>query len=344
MDAGLAGIVPYRRSGIGGPCRRRVLGLAVSLPFVSIPSRATLAQTAAKAPRIGFLGWYSADAAVRFVEPFRAGLRELNYVEGRNIQVEYHWADANAERAAAIARDLAQRQVDIIVVWATPAAHAVKAATQTIAIVLMVADPLATGLVPNLTRPGGNITGFGSVSTELSGKRLELLTELLPGLRKVAFLGSTLDPNAQTFVRATTAAAANLGIAMQPLLVEGPEGFDGASAAMADAGASAVIVQPIFMDQRVRVAALALKHRLPTVSDHREFAQSGGLIAYGASAREQIWRIAYYVDRILKGARPGDLPIEQPTKFELLINLATAKALGLAIPTSILARADEVIE
>jgi putative ABC transport system substrate-binding protein len=303
-----------------------------------------MAQAGGRTPRVGFLGWGSADAAVRFVEPFRRGLRELDYVEGKNIEIEYHWANASTTRAASLARDLAAGQFDVIVVWATPAAHAVKEATRTVPVVMMVADPLATGLVSNLTRPGGNITGFGSLSTELSGKRLELLGELLPGLRKVSFLGSTRDPNTATFVQATRTAAAALGIEVVQQLVDGPAAFDDAFAAMSQAGVSAVIMQPIFFDQRDRVIAQSLKHRLPVVSDFREFVLSGGLVAYGADAREQIRRIASYVDRILKGARPGDLPIEQPTKFELLINLRTAKALGLAIPASILARADEVIE
>jgi putative ABC transport system substrate-binding protein len=321
--------------------RRACLRLPLLLPLAAGPA---LAQSAARPPRIGFIGWYTADAAVRFVEPFRRGMREFNYVEGRNVEVEYHWADASAERAAALARDLVSRQMDLIIVWATPAAHAVKNATQSIPVVMTVADPLATGLVSNLTRPGGNITGFGSASTELSGKRLELLAELLPGLRKVAFLGSTQDPNAHTFVRETVASGATRGIEIQKLLVDGPDGFDGAFAEMVRGRAAAVVVQPIFIDQRARVTALALKHRLPAVSDHREFAQSGGLLAYGASSQEQFRRIAYFVDRILKGARPGDLPIEQPTEFELLVNQRTARALGLAIPPAVLARADEVIE
>jgi putative ABC transport system substrate-binding protein len=313
------------------------------LPSPLAASRRARAQPAAKVPRVGVLAWFSADAAVRFVEPLRQSLRELNHIDGSTIQLEFHWADHSPERAAAIARDLVDRQVDVIVAWATPAAHAAKHATQSVPVVMMVADPLATGLVSNLKRPGGNLTGFGSLSTELSGKRLELLSELLPGLRNVAFLGSSRDPQAGIFVRETEAAAASLSVAVRTLMADTAD-FESAFASMQAEGVAAVIVQPIFLGERARIAALALKYRLPAISDFREFAAAGLLIAYGSNPREQIRRVASYVDRILKGAKPGDLPIEQPTRFEMVINLRTAKALGLAIPPAVLARADEVID
>jgi putative ABC transport system substrate-binding protein len=313
-------------------------GAAASWPL------AARAQDAAKIPRIGILDFFSSAASADFLEPFREGLRELGHLEGRNILVEYHSAEQRGERAAAIAADLVKREVDIIVAVATPAAHAAKSATATIPIVISVADPLATGLVASLARPGGNLTGVSSTSPDLAGKRLELLRELRPGLGRVAFLGAANDPNTPTFVNETQAAADSIRVRLQPLLVTGPEEFEAAFAAMIEQGSEGLIVQPLFVGHRGKLAELAARHRLPMIADQTVFARAGGLVAYGVNRRALFRRQAFYVDKILRGAKPPDLPIEQPTKFELVINLKTAKALGLDVPPTLLARADEVIE
>jgi putative ABC transport system substrate-binding protein len=302
------------------------------------------AQDARRIPRIGILDFFSSAASVDFLEPFHQALRELGHVEGRNILVEYHSAEQRSERAAAIAADFVRREVDIIVAVATPAAHAAKSATATIPIVMSVADPLATGLVASLARPGGNLTGVSSTSPDLAGKRLELLQELRPGLGRVAFLGAANDPNTRTFVNETQAAADSIRVRLQPMLVTGPEEFEAAFAAMIKQGSEGLIVQPLFVGHRGKLAELAARHRLPMIGDQTVFARAGGLVAYGVNRRVLFRRLAFYVDKILKGARPPDLPIEQPTKFELVINLKTAKALGVEVPPTLLARADEVIE
>jgi putative ABC transport system substrate-binding protein len=224
------------------------------------------------------------------------------------------------------------------------AAHAAKDATATIPIVMQVSDPLATGLVASLARPGGNLTGISSSGPDLAGKRLELLRELRPDLARVAFLGAANDPNTRTFLNETQAAAVSIGVRLQPVLVTGPEEFDAAFAIMTQEQAQGVIVQPLFAGHRAKLAELAARHRLPMVADQRTFAVAGGLASYGVNRSALSRRWAYYVDKILKGAKPADLPVELPTTFDLVINLKTAKALGLEVPTSILLRATEVIE
>ena len=271
-------------------------------------------------------------------------MRELGYVDGRNIHVEYHSAEQRSDLAATLAADLVRREVDIIVAVATPAAHAAKNATATIPIVMQVSDPLATGLVASLAQPGGNLTGVSSSGPDLAGKRLELLRELRPDLARVAFLGAANDPNARTFLNETQAAAASIRVRLQPLLVTGPEEFDAAFATMIQEQAQGLIVQPLFVGHRAKLAELAARHRLPMVAEQRTFAVAGGLAAYGVNRSALSRRWAYYVDKILKGAKPADLPVELPTTFELVINLKTAKALGLEVPPTLLARADEVIE
>jgi putative ABC transport system substrate-binding protein len=271
-------------------------------------------------------------------------LRELGYVDGVNILIEYHSAEQRSDLAATLAADLVRREVDIIVALATPAAHAAKNATVRIPIVILVADALATGLVASLARPDGNLTGVSTSTTDLAGKWLELIRELRPGLARIAFLGAANDPNARTFLNAAQAAADSLDVRLQPLLVAGPEEFDVAFAAMIKESAQGLIVQPLFVGHRGKLAELAAGHHLPMIANRREFAVAGGLAAYGASGTWQIRRLAFYVDRILKGAKPHDLPVEQPTKYELVLNLKTAKALGLTVPPTLLAIADEVIE
>ena len=302
------------------------------------------AQDARKIPRIGILDFFPSAASVDFIEPLRQALRELGHVEGQNILIEYHSAEQRSERAAVIAADLVRREVDIIVAVATPAAHAAKSATATIPIVMAVADPLATGLVASLARPGGNLTGVSTTSPDLAGKRLQLLRELRPGLGRVAFLGAANDPNTRTFVNETQAAADSIGVHLQPLLVTGPDEFEAAFASIIKRGSEGLIVQPLFVGHRGKLAELAARHRLPMIADQAVFARAGGLVAYGVSRRVIFQRQAFYVDKILNGAKPADLPVEQPTKFELAINLKTARALGLEVPPTLLARADEVIE
>ena len=300
------------------------------------------AQTT-RVSRIAILDFFPSAASMDSVGPFREGLRELGYIEGRNIHVEYHSAEQRSELAAKLAADFVQRRFDIIVAFATPAAHAVKSATSTIPIVIAVADALATGLVASLSRPGGNITGITSASPELAGKRLELLRELRPGLTRVAFLGAANDPNTRTFVQETKAAANSISVQLQPFLVTGPEEFESAFASMISERADGLIVQPLFFGHRTKLAELAARHRLPMISDQRGFAEAGALGSYGVDRKTYYRQPAIFVDKILKGAKPADLPVEQPTKFELVVNLKVAKALGLTVPLPLLARA-EVIE
>jgi putative ABC transport system substrate-binding protein len=321
--------------------RRRQFIALVGGAAVAWPVRGG-AQEVRKVPRIGILDFFPSPSD--FVEPFHEGLRELGYVDGKNIHIEYQSAEQRSDRAAELAAGYVRREVDIIVAVATPAAHAAKNATETIPIVMMVADPLATGLVASLARPGGNITGVSSSSPDLVGKRLELLREFRPGAARVAFLGAANDPNTRTFVQATEAAATSIGVRLQPLLVTGPDEFDGAFAAMVKERADGLIVQPLFAGHAVKLAALAERHRLPMIADQRAFAVEGALVAYGVNRQVLFRRQAFYVDRILKGAKPADLPVELPTKYYLVVNLKTAKTLGLTIPQSILLRADEAIE
>jgi len=313
-------------------------GVAAAWPL------AARAQQTRKVPRIGILDFFPSAASADFIEPFQQGLRELGYVDGRSIHVEYHSAEQRSDLAATLAADLVRREVDIIVAVATPAAHAAKSATATIPIVMQVSDPLATGLVASLARPGGNLTGISSSGPDLAGKRLELLRELRPGLDRVAFLGAANDPNTRTFLNETQAAADSISVHLQPLLVEGPEEFDAAFATMIQERAQALIVQPLFVGHRDRLAALAARHRLPMMADQRAFAMAGGLAAYGVNRPALSRRCAFYIDKSLKGAKPTDLPIELPTRFELVINLKTAKALGLEVSWFMQQRADEVIE
>jgi putative ABC transport system substrate-binding protein len=303
------------------------------------------AEPRTRVPVVGVLTWGSPGRDV-YVEPFLQGMRELGYVEGRDIRFELHFAETDPAKAQAAARELVRQEVDVIVACATPAAHAVKNATSTIPVVMApVADPLATGLVASLARPGGNLTGVSTVSPAVAAKSLEALREVLPGLARVGFLGSTRDPNAQTFVQETDAAAKGLGMALQVAMVSGSTEYEPALAGMASGGGRAVIIQPIFANDASLLAELAARHGLATAST-LIFARAatGTLIGYGAPTARTMRQAAGQVDRILKGARPGELPVEQPTNFELVVNLRTARALGLTVPPSLLARADEVIE
>lgn len=293
---------------------------------------------------IGFVTWGSPAVEMR-VEDLRQGLRDFGYVEGRNIRLESHFTDGNKERTRAIIQAMVARPVDILIVWQTPAVHIAKEATSSIPIVIMVADALATGIVKSLSHPGGNITGVSNTGPELAGKRLELLREIRPGLRRVAFLGSSSDQNGPTFARETARAAEKIGLTSLTRLVEGGGAIDAALfQAMKRDGAEAIIAQPVFTSYREKIVAMALEAGLPVTSDFALFAEAGALCTLGVDDGVQLRRTAYYVDRILKGAKPADLPIEQPTKFTLVINMVTAKKLGWAVPPLVLARAERVIE
>jgi len=296
------------------------------------------AQRAGKVPRVGYL---SQDSA--FVEVFRQGLRELGYVEGQNIAIEYRSAEGKDERLPGLAAELVRLKVDVIVAASPPATEAAKQATSTIPIVFPVSgDPVAEGFVASLARPGGNLTGLATIGPELLGKQLEMLKTVAPKVSRVAVLQ---NPSQQVQRQAEDAARA-LGVQLQVLKARTPSEIEAAFAAMSSQRAGSVLVMrdALFFAQQTQIVALAAKSRLPAVYGFREQAEAGGLMAYGASTSQLFRRAATYVDKILKGDKPADLPVEQPTKFELVINLKTAKMLGLTIPPSLLGQADQVIQ
>jgi len=301
------------------------------------------AQQAGKVYRIGVLQQGGPPIPGSFLQQ----LRELGYIEGQNIVLEYRYAEGRAERLPDLAAELVSLKVDVIVAGGTPAPLAAKHATGTIPIVMTAAgDPVGSGLVTSLARPGGNVTGLSARSPELAGKRLQILKEVVPGLARVAVLWNATNPYAALVVRETEAAARTLGVQVQFLEVRGPDDFGNALPAAIRGRPDALILveDPLTFRYRMQVADFAVRHRLPTTYGYREFAEAGGLMTLGPNLADMYRRAASYVDKILKGAKPGDLPVEQPTKFELVINLRTAKALGLTIPQSLLLRADQVIE
>lgn len=303
------------------------------------------AQQPKKVPTIGMLS-LSPSGRDSWFEVVRQGLHDLGYVEGQNIFIVYKSAEGRVERLPDLAAELVRLKVDVIVARSTPVVQAAKNATSTIPIVVSAADVVGSGFVASLARPGGNITGTSSIMPELAGKRLELLREIVPKLSRVAFLAHGDDTAHRLFIKEAQDAGKSVGIQIQPLVVKGPEEFEGAFSAMARERAGALIVQPLFIGNLgygQRIADLAAKSRLPTTSDSRVFAEAGGLMSYGVSSSALWRRAATYVDKILKGTKPADLPVEQPTKFEFVINLKAAKQIGLTIPPNVLARADRVI-
>jgi putative ABC transport system substrate-binding protein len=293
-------------------------------------------------PRIGALVVGNPDPEP-FWRLFREGLRDLGYIEGQNILFEFRSAGGNANLLAELAADLVRLKVDIIVTWQTPTVQAAKQATHEIAIVMADSgDPVGTGLVASLARPGGNITGIAGVTAELAGKSVELIREMLPSARRVAALCNGTDPFAKPFLEQIQLGARTAGIELRPVTLHGSDELDAAFSQMSKERIDAVIVQPSLPTKRA--AELALNHRLPAVCVPRWFAEEGGLMSYCPKYADLYRQAAVYVDKILKGAQPADLPVQQPTKFELVINLKTAKAIGLTVPPSLLARADEVIE
>jgi putative ABC transport system substrate-binding protein len=303
------------------------------------------AQQQARLPTVGFLGAATPSAWGPYTAAFVARLRELGWIEGRTIAIEYRWADGRAERYAAIAAEFVQRKVDVIVTSGT-AAGAVKLATSVIPIVFAVAvEPLSSGLVANLARPGGNLTGLSSQTGDLGGKRLDLLREVVPGLRRLAIMGNADYSASMLEMGEVQAAARALGVEVVTLEVRRAEDFAPAFQALRQrADALYISSESLISANRVRIVILALAERIPTIYGERMHAEAGGLMAYGANLPDLFRRSAEYVDKILRGAKPGDLPVEQPIKFDLVINLITAKALGLEVSPTLLARADEVIE
>ena len=275
----------------------------------------------------------------------REGLEEHGYVDGRNIVIEWRSAESRADRAAALATELVHRKVDVIVTVQTSAAYAAKNATSTIPIVMAPAgDPVGSRLIASLARPGRNITGVTSIADVLAGKQLEALRQVIPGLTRLALLINPIDTFSKSLTEQTQGAAKTSDVELHVVTVRRTEELEGAFATIAKQQDNGVIVQGIFNTLFGRIAQFGLRHRLPSISAPKEFAEAGGLLAYGASQIELARRAMFYVARILRGAKPADLPVEQPTKFELVINLKTAKILGLTIPPSLLLRADQVIE
>jgi putative ABC transport system substrate-binding protein len=324
--------------------RRAFIATATAILVAPLAAEA---QPAAKVPRIGFLGNSTAALEANLVGPFREGLRELGYVEGRNILIEYRWAEGKYERFPALIDELVALKVDVIVTAGTPASLAVKRTTTSIPLVMVaVGDPIGVGLVASLARPGGNATGLSAIAPELEGKRLELLRQVVPKLSHIAVLWNPDNSLHVGSLKETRAAAQVLGIKVQLLGVRVSEEFPAAFAAILRErpGALLVLADRLFLHNRARIVDFEAKHRLPGVYAYRELVEAGGLMSFGPSYAGMHRRAAYYVDKILKGTKPADLPVEQPSKFELMINLKAAKALGLTIPQSLLQRADQIIQ
>jgi len=318
------------------------LGAVLAMPL------AAEAQQAGKVGRVGYLLGATREQTSHLVKAFEDGLRDLGYVPGRNVVIEYRFADGKVERLPQLAQDLVRLKVDVIVTGSNQHVIAAKQATTTIPIVMVyVRDPVGAGLVASLSRPGGNVTGLSQdVGAEIPGKRLALLKEFVPKLSRVAVLANPDFLPALATLKAMEAPARTLGMTVVRFDARGPGDLEGVFAAVTRARSDALVVTggPVQFNMRTQIAQLALRHRLPSISGIIEDVEAGGLMSYGASLSDQWRRAATYVDKILKGAKPGDLPVEQPTKFELVINLKTAKALGLTIPPSLLTRADKVIE
>ena len=327
--------------------RLRTIGLISILAFgllaASLPAEA---QQAGKVYRIGYLAPVSASPFSPRTKAFREGLRELGYVEGQNIVIEYRAAEGKRNRFPELAAELVRLNLDVIFAYSTYAVRALKNATTTVPLVTVSGDPVQAGFVASLVRPGGNITGLANLTPELAGKRLELLKEVVPQISRVAVLWNPDNPIAGLRMRETEVAAKSLDIKLQPVAVRKPNDFERAFSAMkkGNAGALFPLRDVIVQRQLKQIVELAAGNRLPGMYDHRRFVEVGGLMSYGTQIDDLDRRAATYVVKILKGANPADLPIEQPTKFELFVNLKTAKQLGLTIPPEVLFRADKVIK
>jgi putative tryptophan/tyrosine transport system substrate-binding protein len=304
------------------------------------------AQPSAKLPTIGFLGAATPSATGQWTAALVQRLRELGWIEGRSIAIEYRWAEGRADAMAGIAAEFVRLKVDVIVTHSSAPVVAAKQATSVIPIVFANAgDPVGSGLVASLERPGGNVTGLSIQGTDTVGKRLELLRETMPGIRRLAILGNAANPGVASETREATTAARTLGIEVFSSEIRRADDIEPAFQALAGrTDALYVAADPVVIVNRVRINALALAARLPTISSVREYVKAGALMSYGVNFTELWRRTAEFVDKILRGAKPADLPVEQPTKFDLVINLKTASALGIEVPATVLARADEVIE
>jgi putative ABC transport system substrate-binding protein len=321
---------------------KKIIGLALGA-LLFAPSVAAQAQQPKQVPRIGYIATVSASSIRDRHEAFRQGLRDLGYTEGKNIVIESRFAEGKSDRLPDLAAELVRLKVEVIVTSGPPSTRAAKKATSTIPIVMAEdPDPVATGLVASLARPGGNITGLSSLSPEISGKRLEILKEVLPKLSRVAVFGTG---NAAS-VKETDLAAQALGLQLQYLEMREPNDIEAAFQEAAKGRADAVMLleNPVNLSHRKKIVDLAVKNRLPAIYPWPEFVEEGGLVTYTASRTDLFRRAATYVDKILKGAKPADLPVEQPTKFEFVINLKAATQIGLTIPPNVLARADRVIK
>lgn len=310
-------------------------------------SPAALAQQQEKPQRIGLLIPVSAEAAAANVAAFRQGLRDLGYTEGRDVELESRNADGKDDLLPGFAAELVRAGVDVILTWGTPAARAAKEATSKIPIVMAaVGDPTETGIVQSLARPGGNITGFTSIAVEIDGKRLEFLRDIAPTLSRVGVFWNPANPLGKLLVNQTKLAADSLGLELLLIPIQEVGQFEQASATMIREPPNGLTVNTdlLFLDNRSRILDMVAKARIPASYPFREFVDAGGLMYYGPNYPDLFRRAATYVDKILKGAAPGDLPVEPPTKFELVVNVKTAEALGLTVPQSIFGRADEVIE
>jgi ABC-type uncharacterized transport system substrate-binding protein len=330
-------------------CAVRKTGVSTTLFVVVLLAVATIAQPQRpkKIPRIGYLTVASLSSNVARIEAFRQALRELGYGEGKNIVIGWRSADGKLERQGELAVELVRLKVDVIVTSGPTMTHAAKEATATIpAVMAFDSDPVGSGFVASLARPGGNITGLSALSPELSGKQLQLLKEVVPRLSRVAVFANSNEPANPKTLKEIELAAAGFGVQLQPLDVLGPKDIETAFRAATKARADALIAlaSPVLSDRRRQIADLALKRRLPAIYFRPDFVEAGGLMSYATSFTDLSRRAATYVDKILKGTNPADLPVEQPTKFELVINLKTAKQIGLTIPPDVLARADRVFK
>ena len=317
-----------------------LLGGAAAWPL------AARAQQPAKLPTIGFLGSTPPSGQSQWTAAFVQQLRELGWIESRTVAIQYRWAEGRSERYAEFVAEFVRLKVDVIVTQGTPAVLAAKQATLIIPIVFASAgDPVGTGLVTSLARPGGNVTGLSSQQTDTIGKRIEILREVVPGLRWLAIMANVGNPFTVLELGEVQATARTLGLEVNALEIQRVQDIGPAFETLKDrADALYVCTDPLVTTNQIHISTLALGTRLPTMSGFREFVDAGGLLSFGANLPDQFRRAAEYVDKILRGAKPGDIPVEQPTKFDLVINLITAKALGLDVPPTLLARADEVIE
>jgi putative ABC transport system substrate-binding protein len=325
---------------------KKLVAVIAATTILSIVNLAE-AQQPKKAPRIGFLFGASPSANTGRIEAFRRGLRELGYTEGKNIVIAYRYADAKPDRLPGLAAELVRLKADVIVSGASIATRSLKEATNTIPIIMAQdGDPVGNGYIVSLARPGGNITGLSTISTELFGKRLELLKEIVPKLSRVAVLGNSTGGGNARAKKETEVAAGALGVQVQYLDVQGSKDIETAFRAASKSRADGVVVLSgaVFSSHRTQLLELVVKNRLPAIYHTPEFVEEGGLTTYGPSIHDLFRRAATYVDKILKGAKPADLPVEQPTKFELIINLKAAKQIGLTIPPNVLVRADRVIK